>query len=64
MITDTFETAVPWDRFHALHEHVVGSVRAAILAETGHKGFVSCRLTHVYPDGAAPYYTFVGRKGE
>jgi alkyldihydroxyacetonephosphate synthase len=28
-------------------------------------GFVSCRFTHVYPDGPAPYYTVVapGRPG-
>jgi alkyldihydroxyacetonephosphate synthase len=22
-------------------------------------GLISCRMTHVYPDGAAPYYTFI-----
>ena len=29
-------------------------------------GSVTCRLTHVYPDGAAPYYTVLGpaRRGE
>ena len=29
-------------------------------------GFVTCRFTHVYPDGPAPYFTFVapGRPGE
>jgi len=29
-------------------------------------GIVSCRFTHVYPDGVAPYYTFVapGRAGD
>jgi alkyldihydroxyacetonephosphate synthase len=23
----------------------------------GHPGRITCRLTHVYPDGAAPYFT-------
>jgi alkyldihydroxyacetonephosphate synthase len=29
-------------------------------------GILSCRFTHVYPDGPAPYYTFVapGRPGD
>jgi alkyldihydroxyacetonephosphate synthase len=29
-------------------------------------GVLSCRFTHVYPDGPAPYYTFLapGRRGE
>jgi alkyldihydroxyacetonephosphate synthase len=29
------------------------------------KGFISCRFTHVYPDGPAPYFTFIapGRYG-
>ena len=26
---------------------------------TGGAGFVTCRFTHVYPDGPAPYYTFM-----
>jgi alkyldihydroxyacetonephosphate synthase len=32
---------------------------------TGHAGSVTCRFTHAYPDGPAPYYTFQapGRPG-
>ena len=30
------------------------------LDETCGGGLVSCRFSHVYPDGPAPYYTFVG----
>jgi alkyldihydroxyacetonephosphate synthase len=58
MVVDTFETAITWDRFDALHADVVRSVREACKTTCG-KGFVSCRFTHVYPDGPAPYYTFV-----
>ena len=58
VIADTFETAIPWDGFEALHADVLGSVKAAMKQEAG-GGFLSCRFTHVYPDGPAPYYTFL-----
>ena len=37
----------------------------AILEATGVKGEVTCRFTHVYPDGPAPYFSFhaLGRHG-
>ena len=38
---------------------MTAAVRAALDEECG-GGIVSCRFTHVYPDGPAPYYTFVG----
>ena len=59
IVADTFETACTWDRFRALHEAVTRAVSGVIQAETGKPGLVSCRFTHVYPDGPAPYYTFV-----
>ena len=31
------------------------------LAEECGGGLVTCRFTHVYPDGPAPYYTFARR---
>jgi len=58
VIADTFETAVPWDRFEELHRGVIGAVRAEMKAQSGH-AFVSCRFTHVYPDGPAPYFTWL-----
>jgi len=58
VIADTFETACTWDRFPALHEAVVRNVRNAMERACG-GGFLSCRFTHVYPDGPAPYYTFL-----
>lgn len=38
---------------------------AAIREATGRPGQVTCRVTHVYPDGPAPYFTFhaLGRHG-
>jgi alkyldihydroxyacetonephosphate synthase len=59
ILSDTFETACSWTQFPELHARVVGAVSRA-LDETCGGGLVSCRFTHVYPDGPAPYYTFVG----
>ncbi|MEC7488426.1 MAG: FAD-linked oxidase C-terminal domain-containing protein, partial [Pseudomonadota bacterium] len=55
---DTFETAVTWDNFSALHSKVMSKTHAAIKEVTGRKGTVTCRFTHLYPDGPAPYFTF------
>ncbi|MFW6050908.1 MAG: FAD-binding oxidoreductase [Myxococcota bacterium] len=64
VIVDTFETAVTWDRFEALHAAVLGNMRDAMKRLCG-GGTITCRFTHVYPDGPAPYYTFLapGRAG-
>ncbi len=42
-----------------------GRDRAAIRQATGRPGQVTCRFTHVYPDGPAPYFSFhaLGRHG-
>ena len=53
VLSETFETAVTWDRLPALVESVSGAVEEAL----GGAGSVTCRLTHAYPDGAAPYFT-------
>ena len=59
---DTFETAITWDRFPAFHETVLGAVREAL----GEPCRVTCRFTHVYPDGPAPYITVIApaRRGD
>ncbi len=65
MMVETFETAVTWDRFEDLHAAVTGATLSA-LAEVGASGgFVTCRTTHAYPDGVAPYFTVIapGRPG-
>jgi len=58
VIFDTFETAITWDRFDALYEDVYESVTEAMEEVCG-TGHVSCRFSHVYPDGPAPYFTFM-----
>lgn len=57
VFAETFETAVTWDRLPRLVE----TVKAAIP-----EGTVTCRITHAYPDGAAPYFTILApaRRGE
>ncbi len=56
VLSETFETAVTWDRFPRFHERVSAAARAAA-EDTSGVAQVSCRFTHVYPDGPAPYYT-------
>jgi alkyldihydroxyacetonephosphate synthase len=63
LIMDTFETAITWDRFEAFYDNVKADVGAAIERATGQEALLSCRLTHVYPDGPAPYFTFAARGG-
>ena len=62
VLSDTFETAITWDRLPAFHEAVVGATRAAL----GERCRVTCRFTHVYPDGPAPYFTVLApaRRGD
>ena len=54
VLTETFETAVTWDRLPGLIEAVKATLSC------------TCRITHAYPDGAAPYFTVVApaRRGE
>jgi alkyldihydroxyacetonephosphate synthase len=58
MVSDTFETAITWERFPAFHAAVLDAARTAVREICG-AGVVSCRFTHVYPDGPAPYYTVI-----
>jgi alkyldihydroxyacetonephosphate synthase len=58
VIADTFESAVTWDRFEAFYHGVIARVGSAIRECCNHEPVISCRFTHVYPDGPAPYFTF------
>ncbi len=53
VLAETFESAVTWDRFETFVSEVRERTEAALPGEAQ----VTCRLTHVYPDGAAPYFT-------
>lgn len=65
VLSETFETAVTWDRFPHFHERVMAAARAATEDVSG-VAHVSCRFTHIYPDGPAPYYTVLApaQRGE
>ncbi len=65
LVVDTFETAVTWDRFDDLHRQVMTEARRVIDEVCG-TGIVTCRFTHVYPDGPAPYFSVIapGRWGD
>jgi alkyldihydroxyacetonephosphate synthase len=63
VLSETFETAITWDRFEEFHATTMEAVRAKVAevcdapAEGPGAPRVSCRFTHVYPDGPAPYFT-------
>jgi alkyldihydroxyacetonephosphate synthase len=65
VLSETFETAITWDRFEEFHAATMEAVRTKVAevcdAPTDGPGAprVSCRLTHVYPDGPAPYFTVI-----
>jgi alkyldihydroxyacetonephosphate synthase len=63
VLSETFETAITWDRFEQFHAETMAAVRAKVAEVCGSPAGgdgaprVSCRFTHVYPDGPAPYFT-------
>ena len=59
MIGDTFETSITWDRWPEFDRQVRAAVTEALQRVCG-GGTLSCRFTHVYTDGPAPYYTYSG----
>ncbi len=61
---DTVESAITWDRFEAFYRGVKADIAQAIRRTTGQEVVLSCRITHVYPDGVAPYFTFATRAAD
>jgi alkyldihydroxyacetonephosphate synthase len=63
VLSETFETAITWDRFEDFHATTMDAVRRKVaeVCDAPPDGLgaplVSCRFTHVYPDGPAPYFT-------
>ncbi|HEX3033666.1 MAG TPA: FAD-binding oxidoreductase [Thermodesulfobacteriota bacterium] len=56
MITETFESAITWERFPEFHETVMTETKK-VMDEVCGGGFISCRFTYAYPDGPSPYYS-------
>jgi len=61
VLVETFETACTWDKAADVISSTRSAVAAAITETCGEPGIVTCRLTHVYPDGVAPYFTVIAR---
>jgi alkyldihydroxyacetonephosphate synthase len=59
LIIETFETAITWDRFEKFVADVRKSAEESLMSVGAWPAIVTCRLTHVYPDGAAPYFTVI-----
>jgi alkyldihydroxyacetonephosphate synthase len=63
VLSETFESAITWDRLEEFHATVMETARAAAAEVSGAPAEgpgsprVSCRFTHAYPDGVAPYFT-------
>jgi alkyldihydroxyacetonephosphate synthase len=63
VLSETFETAITWDRLEEFHATVMATTRRVVAevsgAPTEGRGapLVTCRFTHAYPDGVAPYFT-------
>jgi alkyldihydroxyacetonephosphate synthase len=63
VLSETFETAITWDRLEEFHASVMEAARDAVAEVSGapREGrgapLVTCRFTHAYPDGVAPYFT-------
>jgi len=58
VLSETFETAITWERFAEFHAQATEAARTALHDACG-AGSVTCRFTHVYPDGPAPYFTIL-----
>lgn len=61
LLADTFETAITWDKWPDLDAQVREAVGDVIERTMGASASLSCRFTHVYVDGPAPYYSFRGK---
>jgi alkyldihydroxyacetonephosphate synthase len=64
VISETFETACKWGAFPELHRAVTHATLEAAQECGAWPAIVTCRFTHAYPDGPAPYFTVLARGRE
>jgi len=57
IISETFETACTWRDFDALYDAVTKATLERAQQVGAWPAIVTCRFTHVYHDGPAPYFT-------
>ena len=58
IIQDTFETSITWERAYSFITEIKSDISKTIEKISGKPSLVTCRITHSYPDGLAPYFTF------
>ena len=58
VMAETLETATTWSGLMQLYSAVGTAIRSA-LDGRGTPGLVMCHISHLYPDGASLYYTFI-----
>jgi alkyldihydroxyacetonephosphate synthase len=61
VMAETLETAAPWSCLMGLYRSVADAIRSTLEAH-GTPGLVMCHISHLYPDGASLYYTFIARQ--
>lgn len=60
ILIETLETVVTWNNFEKFHEKMMENLFKGV-EKYMEKGTVTCRITHCYSDGLAPYYTIIGQ---
>jgi alkyldihydroxyacetonephosphate synthase len=63
VLVETLETATRWSRLMDLYAAVREAITSS-LAERGTPPLVMCHISHLYPDGASLYFTFMAAQEE
>jgi alkyldihydroxyacetonephosphate synthase len=61
LFVETLETSHTWSRLGELYAAVAGALGSS-LAQQGTPGIVLCHVSHLYPDGASLYFTWIARR--
>ena len=61
VFVETLETSHTWSRLGELYAGVSDAIGSA-LESRGTPGLVLCHVSHLYPDGASLYFTFMARR--
>lgn len=60
VLVETLESVIPYSKFEAFHEKMMTGLYEQMQIHFK-KAVVTCRITHCYTDGIAPYYTLFGQ---
>jgi len=63
LLVDTVETAASWSDLLRVYEAGKNAIVGALVHD-GTSGVVLCHISHVYPNGASLYYTFLAMQRE